>query len=359
MYDIFYVAKEDNNNINFSVLKKRFPLSKIIYYKDSKTQAVEILKKKAMTKAFWLIDTDCRVADDFNFNYVVPEWDLEYVHVWKTTNGFFDGVFLIPKKYPITTREAEYMFFINKKEIDIVASTIEVTYDVFFISYDESNADDNWELLLKKYPLAKRLTGIKGIHNAHKKAAELSTTDMFWVIDGDSVIDDDFKLDYVVQSRDKDCVFVWKSINPINGLTYGNGGIKLLPKKLLLNMSTSTVDMTTSISKKFKAMEEVSNVTRFDTDPFNTWKSAFRECVKLSSKIIDGQIDDETKERLDIWCTIGADKLYGEWAILGANLGRDYGLKYKDNSGMLYKINDWEWLRDEFNKCKLSKDSVG
>jgi hypothetical protein len=108
--------------------------------------------------------------------------------------------------------------------------------------------------------------------------------------------------------------------------------------------------MTTSISKDFKSMPFISNITMFNTDPFNTWKSSFRECVKLSSKSINGQIDDETTNRLNIWCTVGIDKLYGEYAINGAIFGKDFGLKYLDDKSMLSKINDWEWLTNEFNK---------
>ena len=34
-------------------------------------------------------------------------------------------------------------------------------------------------------------------------------------------------------------------------------------------------------------------------------ESAFRECAKLSSKTIRGKTNEETKDRLDIWCTKG------------------------------------------------------
>ena len=44
-------------------------------------------------------------------------------------------------------------------------------FDVFFISYNEQYADENFEALLDKAPLAKRVDGIKGIFNAHKHAA--------------------------------------------------------------------------------------------------------------------------------------------------------------------------------------------
>jgi len=83
----------------------------------------------------------------------------------------------------------------------------------------------------------------------------------------------------------------------------------------------------------------------FNTDPFNTWKSAFRECVKLSSKVIDRQEDKETEKRLLIWCTVGDDKPFGEYAIAGALAGRVYGSDNRDNSELLRLINNFEWLR--------------
>jgi hypothetical protein len=145
-------------------------------------------------------------------------------------------------------------------------------------------------------------------------------------------------------------VFVWRSKNPVNDLEYGNGGIKLLPRLMTLNMDTSKPDMTTSISTKFKPVKVVSNITSFNTDPFNTWKSAFRECCKLSSTIIDRQKQDETAERLRIWCTKGNGRPYGECAIAGALAGKKYGEANKDNLESLKKINDFEWLDRKFKE---------
>jgi hypothetical protein len=108
--------------------------------------------------------------------------------------------------------------------------------------------------------------------------------------------------------------------------------------------------MTTSISTEFKIIDIISNITCFNTDPFNTWKSAFRECVKLSSKIIDGQVDIETEKRLDVWCTVGIEKPYGEYAIKGSNAGKEFGTKYINDTKELSKINDWQWLENEFRK---------
>ena len=218
-------------------------------------------------------------------------------------------------------------------------------YDIVLISYQEPNAEQNWESLKLRVPTAKRVHGVKGIHNAHISAAKKCFTKMFWIVDGDAIVLDEFDFNYEVDKWNLDTVHVWRSRNPINGLEYGNGGIKLFPRKLTINMDTTTTDMTTSISDKFKAVQQVSNINAFNTDPFSTWKSAFRECVKLESKVINRQKSEETDERLKVWTTVGSDKPFGEYAIKGARAGVLFGAK-GDN---LHLINDFNWLREVFD----------
>jgi hypothetical protein len=217
-------------------------------------------------------------------------------------------------------------------------------YDIIFISYNEPNADENFVKLKARFPYAHRVHGIKGIHQAHIAAAKKAFTKMFWVVDGDAEIVDTFNFDYEVSKYDLECVHVWRSKNPVNDLEYGYGGVKLLPKKLTQNMDTTKTDMTTSISPLFKAIDEVSNITKFNTDPFNSWKSAFRECCKLASKIIDRQDNTETEHRLSVWCSTSVDPFVQDGAIMG----RDYGIKNKGNTEALSKINDFEWLEEQF-----------
>lgn len=222
-------------------------------------------------------------------------------------------------------------------------------YDIVFISYQEPNADQNYAALKTRFPLAKRVQGVKGIHQAHIKAAEKSFTKMFWVVDGDAQILDSFNFDYEVPDHQLDHVHVWKSKNPINGLAYGYGGVKLLPKQLTIDMDINSADMTTSISPHFKSMPSISNITVFNTDPFSTWRSAFRECVKLASKLIQGQVDNETEERLQAWLHPIPDAFFRSEAKRGAEEGRVYGKLYKDNLEALRTINDFEWLKEQFN----------
>jgi hypothetical protein len=221
-------------------------------------------------------------------------------------------------------------------------------YDIVFISYQEPNAETQWLALKERFPFAKRVHGVKGIHQAHIEAAKKCFTEMFWVVDGDAIVMDTFNFDYI--PSDTEYVHVWRSRNPINDLEYGNGGVKLLPRKMTIDMDTSKPDMTTSISTKFKPIKEVSNINGFNTDPFNTWKSAFRECTKLSSSIIDRQKQDETNARLLAWCTKGIDRLYGDYSILGAKAGARYGASNSGNIDALKKINDFDWLKEQYGK---------
>jgi hypothetical protein len=212
-------------------------------------------------------------------------------------------------------------------------------YDIIFISYNESYADENFAKLKERFPLAKRVNGVTGIHQAHIAAAKKAFTKMFWVVDGDAIILDAFNFDYIVSDWDLDVVHVWRSRNPINGLEYGYGGVKLLPKQMTINMDINTVDMTMNISSKFKVLEETSNITAFNTDAYSTWRSAFRECCKLA--VIN---NTESLLRLDVWCQLNDDAPYGFYAYSGALAGKLYGQKNASNKEALNKINDFTWL---------------
>jgi hypothetical protein len=171
---------------------------------------------------------------------------------------------------------------------------------------------------------------------------------MFWVVDGDAIIEDNFEFNLLLPKHDTDIVHVWLSRNPINNLTYGYGGVKLLPKYLTENMDVNQIDMTMSISDKFKVVKEISNITAFNTDPFNTWKSAFRECVKLASRPITSQYQEETENRLFAWGILGGEKPYGKYALAGARAGKQFGVDNISNPEELAKINDFDWLLEQF-----------
>lgn len=347
----YLINKKEHDRI---VSRYRYPR----YIIETYQQYLDILNKETQP-LFWCIWPEIDVTNNEIFDMYFDPRDGKYdhdrkenhsfKHLFKQEETYANGITLFSTSKKIGKREFDHRFLIEKKEHNIIASKFS-PYDIVFISYNEPNADENYSRLLEKFPRAKRVDKVKGIHQAHIKAAELCQTEMFWVVDGDAVIVEDFNFDHETSTYERDIVHVWRSKNPINELVYGYGGVKLLPKKLTIEMDVDTPDMTTAISKKFKAMPSVSNITAFDTDPFNTWKSAFRECVKLSSRLIDRQDEKETKERLDVWCSIGRETAFGEYAIRGAVAGRCYGEENKNDREKLKLINDFTWLKAKFDE---------
>jgi len=110
-----------------------------------------------------------------------------------------------------------------------------IDYDMIYLSYDEPNAERNYADLCQKVPWAKRVHGVKGSDAAHKACAELSETDRFITVDGDNIIDPTFLQQEIDLAQNEDlghCVISWAANNQVNGLIYGNGGLKCWPKKV-------------------------------------------------------------------------------------------------------------------------------
>ena len=275
-------------------------------------------------------------------------YDLNYQMTW-----YLDPKFnIIPEKVWVLRCKLFNCSVHGNKDMGYLEPNIPKRLDVVFISYNEPNAEENWQRVLEKAPDAYRVNGVRGIVNAHRSAAKLATTDMFYVVDGDAYLEDSWQFDFQPTLFDRDCVHVWRSQNPVNELKYGYGGVKLLPTALTLNMDITNPDMTTSISNKFKVMAEISNITAFNTDEFSAWRSAFRECAKLAGNILQRRLPQETEKRLQVWCTVGQDRPLGEWAIKGAIAGKNFGLTHKGDQQALAQINDFAWLKSKFDSEK-------
>ena len=311
------------------------------------------------TGYFWALDNDAAMLNDFDRTFYVDRHHKSHFHVWPKENPYtgyvhqYGGLKLVPtaaiKELKPDADKLRKMTFKNKKPVKVkTAATRDIPYDVVMLSYQEKFADRNYAKLLERVPNAKRVHGVKGIFNAHKRASEIADTRMFYVIDADALLLDEFDFEYFPSVWDEDMVHTWKSKNPVNDLIYGYGGLKLFPTKLLREAKDWRIDFTTSISEKFKPMPIAANYTAFNTDPFNTWKSAFRECTKLSSSIIHRNKQDEDDERLEAWCTKGADREFGTYAIAGALAGKAWGEKHANDDDMLGKINDFAWLEEKF-----------
>ena len=209
-------------------------------------------------------------------------------------------------------------------------------YDIFFLSYDEPFADERYSHIVDVFP-AKHIRGIKGIYQAHKKCADVAKTKMFWVIDADMEVADDFDFTYIPKLSQQRYIHLWMTINPINGLKYGYGGIKLFPKVVFEN--SYGVDMTTTLAP-LVIHDEICGTTRFDFDEFHTWRAAFREAAKLTKFT-----DPESVSRLQTWKT-KTDHPFSVISIDGASEGE----KFSKSTDDIALINDFEWLEQKYKE---------
>jgi len=212
--------------------------------------------------------------------------------------------------------------------------------DIVYLSYDEPNAEENYADLLTKVPWAKRVHGVEGSDAAHKACARLAETERVIVVDGDNKIRPVF-LKQEIEFKDEfdlsQCVISWGAQNVINGLIYGNGGIKCWPRQLVLDMKTheaaesdnamTQVDFCWHIEyiQIDACMSDVYN----NATPQQAWRAGFREGVKMGlnqgSKVdpatFTKSVHWKNFQRLLIWMHVGRDVKNALWAIYGARQG--------------------------------------
>ena len=232
-------------------------------------------------------------------------------------------------------------------------------FDIIFISYDEENADENFEKLLEIAPHAQRVHGVKGIAQAHIAASKLVSTSHFYTVDADNIVNDDFDWEKVTFFQNNDQrVHVWPCLNPVNGLRYGYGGVKLWPTNHIENIKEYSIDFTTSVATHgFKLHADVASITHYNITSFNAWKSGFREATKLASGVMS---DKRTAKRLEIWTSVGRDAEFGNECIAGARAGQLFAIEHGDEPENIAKINDFDWLFERFEMKfdDMSRDEI-
>lgn len=232
--------------------------------------------------------------------------------------------------------------------------------DIFFISYDEPNAEANWQHLYSIAKTAKRFHGVTGFDKAHKLCAQASTTQRFVIVDGDNWINEPVLKYNIDDTGYENVCFSFKSKNAINGLEYGNGGIKVWDKDTLLQSNTHEQSDTTDFcwDIPYYQIDVMSGTTVQNNTPYQAWRAGYREGVKMT--YVNGVPPDNwathrkdiwrgNLSKLSIWCAVGRDVENGIWAMLGARHGLcdmlDKTIKNTD-------INNYAWFADKWNSIK-------
>ena len=218
--------------------------------------------------------------------------------------------------------------------------------DIVFLSNGESGAEENYEQLLKvTHGLPNRVTRVDGVNGrvaAYHAAAEASNTPWMFTVFAKLKVSNKFDWNWQPDRLQLPKHYVFHATNPVNGLKYGHMAMIAYNKKLTLANQGKGLDFT--MDDEHEVLEINSGIANFNTDEWSTWRTAFREALKLRAE--NSEIG---KNRLEMWLTVGMGK-YNEYSTEGAQHAVEY---YEEVNGDFEKLKlsyDWPWLRAMFER---------
>ena len=248
----------------------------------------------------------------------------------------------VPKEAKEYIRKEIYDYPYIKKSTTIAKS---LPQDIVFLSNGEKCADEHYDHLLnitKNLPnRVVRVDGVNGRVQAYHAAAEASNTPWMFTVFSKLKIKENFDFGYQPDRLQIPKHYIFYAENPVNGLVYGHQGLIMYNKKLVLNNTGSGLDFT--LDDEHEVVEQVSGIAKFNTDPFATWRTAFREVIKLYQAT-----DEVSRDRLDIWLTKATGD-FAEYSIMGANDAIEYFKSVDGDFAKLRLSYEWAWLKQQFN----------
>jgi len=211
------------------------------------------------------------------------------------------------------------------------------SFDSIYLTYDEPSKNQRYLEVKKSLPRLMNIDGVKGFDRAHKACAKLAQTDYVTIIDGDNTLVSKPKSVNVSSNLfHHKYVLSFSSINSINGLVYGNGGVKCWPKSTLLSMNSHESAKSKKAATDFcytvpyYQIPMTPTQTNIHLTPYQAFRSGFREGIKMSligglppqhfSKLFH-KYNRHNLYRLKVWSEVGRDVKNGIWSIYGARLG--------------------------------------
>jgi len=216
--------------------------------------------------------------------------------------------------------------------------------DIVFISNGEPDAQ-RWYDHLQSCAPNRTIHWVKDVPGraaAYKAAANVSTTPWFFAVFAKLEVDTEFDFDWQPDYLQEPKHYIFNAKNPVNDLEYGHMAILAYNKNLVLETEEYGLDFT--LSKKHEVVDVLSATAHFNVNPIITWRTAFRECVKLKAAT-----DRMSKDRLAVWTTVAHGE-NSEWCLRGANDAVEYYDNVNGDYAELMKSFEWEWLDEYFAK---------
>jgi hypothetical protein len=245
-----------------------------------------------------------------------------------------------------------------------------------FLSYDEPWADRFFDRLKMLVPAALRVHGVQGLDACHKAAARAAASRWFITVDADTEVDPSFlSVEVPDELLNDNCRLDWVSRNAVNGLAYGNGGLKVWPSRLVedLRSHEAAPPEVTSVDHDHGLSGNRQNLIRMPgchsvvwpaETAFHAFRSGFREGARLGSvdKSLLKSSDFLTafgswrSRHLRVLCTVGTHAPNGFWLIYGARLGL---WMVNASDWDIRKINDYSWFHALWDDVIVPRFSPG
>jgi hypothetical protein len=235
----------------------------------------------------------------------------------------------------------DYPYIIKQKQPYLTPDLL----DIIYISNGEPDAEQWYEHLVNVCGReVKRVKDVTGRALAYKAAAELSATPWFFTVFAKLEVLPEFDWSWQPDWLQEPKHYIFHSRNPVNGLEYGHMGVIAYNKQLVLETDDWGLDFT--LSRAHAVIPRVSAVAHYNTTPELTWRTAFRESIKLKDDVVKtGSV--ESSYRLDTWLTVGNGD-YAEFSLLGAADAVDYYDKVNGNYTELMRSFEWAWLKEYY-----------
>jgi hypothetical protein len=214
--------------------------------------------------------------------------------------------------------------------------------DIVFISNGEPNAAQNFKRLnLHAGAKGNRLVQVNNINGraaAYHAAAQASTTPWFFAVFAKLEVDIDFDWNWQPDRMQEAKHYIFHAKNPCNGLVYGHQAMIAYNRQLVLDNPGVGLDFT--LDSPHEVVPILSGTAYYNTSPWITWRTAFREALKLRASLPDV----ENEYRLSRWLDVHSDEADPQWSRLGAEDALEYYDQVNGDFDQLKKSYEWDWL---------------
>jgi hypothetical protein len=214
--------------------------------------------------------------------------------------------------------------------------------DIVFIANGEPNAFDHWIRLINETGYRPnrvvQVANVNGRVAAYHAAAQASQTPWFFAVFAKLEVDDRFDWSWQPDRMQPPKHYIFHALNPVNGLVYGHQAMIAYNRELVLNNPGHGLDFT--LDSPHEVVPILSGVARYNVTPWITWRTAFREAIKLRSSS-----DVESQYRLRQWLTTPKTNVENwSWSVWGAEDAVEYYNAVDGDFEELRKSYDWAWL---------------